>query len=351
MACSLLRGQDLNWSQPQNAVLYQNPAFTALETKFSANLNFRDQWSVINKAYRSYMFSGDYRFDKSNKRWFGLGATVIKDQQGLNSYKTTSGALNLSCILRLNARTRFSVGLGGNFAQNSLYTGDYTWGSQYNGEKYDESLASGESKGSFSRSYADVHAGIALSYDNEENVFLGENRKKWLFGYSIYHIARPNVSMTGGKDNLQMKHTGFLKGYLSLDEKYTLIPVLYGYYQGNMRQVTVGSLLRVGTENASKITEEKKAAAFSFGLLYRVKDAIIPTIEAEKGTFVFALSYDATVSQFRKADKFRGGIELSIRIRSFGTSDKIAETIHTGKKFKGTNTSTVRRKKKRFSLF
>ncbi|MBX3164809.1 MAG: PorP/SprF family type IX secretion system membrane protein [Bacteroidetes bacterium] len=349
--CAFVKGQDVNWSQPQNTLLYQNPAFTALENKYSVNLNFRDQWSTISKAYRSYMASGDYRFDKKNNAWLGLGGFVFRDQQGLNTYKTTSAVVNVSCILRLNSRVRLGAGFGGGFVQNNLFMGNYTWGSQYVDEHFDPTLPSGEKNGSLSRSYSDFNTGIALSYDNEEEVFSGEAHKKWLVGYGINHITSPNISMTGGRDRLRPRHTGFIKGHLTLSEKYAVSPVVYAYYQGNMRHITFGSLVRMGISNASKILDEKKASSISFGLLYRYKDAFIPTFEAEKGDFVFALSYDVTVSKYRRANAFRGGVELSVRMRSFGVSDKVKATIHSGKKIKGTNTSTVKRKKKRFSLF
>lgn len=348
--CSFLRGQDVNWSQPANTLLYQNPAFTGLENKYSFNLNYRNQWNVANNAYRDYMVSGDCRFDKSNNIWLGLGGVILKDEQGFKNYKTTSATLNLSCIVRLNARTRLSAGFAGSFVQNTLDMGNYSWGTQYNGEKYDPNLSSGESSTSFSRGHGDMNAGIALSYDNAENLFLGENNKRWLLGYSISHLTSPNISMTGGKDRLQVKHTAYIKSFLSLNDKYALAPVVYGYYQANMKQVTFGSLFRVSTGDASKITNERKASSFSFGLLYRVNDALIPTVEAESGKVVFALCYDITASKFTKADRLRGGIELSLRIRALGTSDRYATTIHTGKKAKGTQSSTVKRRK-RFSFF
>ncbi|MBL7932870.1 MAG: type IX secretion system membrane protein PorP/SprF, partial [Bacteroidia bacterium] len=55
---------------------------------------------------------------------------------------------------------------------------------------------------------------------------------------------------------------------------------------------------------------------FSAGLLYRFKDALIPTIELEKSNFAVGMSYDVTLSKLSSGTKYRGGFEIYLRLKA-----------------------------------
>jgi hypothetical protein len=76
-----------------------------------------------------------------------------------------------------------------------------------------------------------------------------------------------------------------------------------------------GGLWKHALGQVSRITGIKKGAGFSFGVMYRVMDAIIPVMEYEKENLLIGFSYDINVSALTPASRLRGGAELSIRLR------------------------------------
>jgi Type IX secretion system membrane protein PorP/SprF len=57
-----------------------------------------------------------------------------------------------------------------------------------------------------------------------------------------------------------------------------------------------------------------------FGVFYRVNDAIIPKLLYEAGDFAVGLAYDANISGYRKASRYRGGFEISLRYNNLASS-------------------------------
>jgi len=310
--------QDLHWSQPAAALLYQNPAFTGVFNKYSASLQYRNQWNALNTAYNSFMINGDYRFNKDNApAAFALGAIVSKDISGEGSYQATSFGLTSSCFVKLNPAWKIGAGLGLNVIQNSIQPEKLSWGAQYDAQSqaYNGSWASGEQTNlSASRLVPDLNAGISLAFDKGQDAFASNAKHKFVAGYSINHITRPNTGLTGSSDKLNMKHTLFAYGVFSLKDNLALKPTSLLYLQGRMMEITAGCLLRYGFGQQSKITGIRKGSALAFGALYRVNDAIIPCLEFEKGPCIFGLSYDVNVSSLSPSSHLRGGIELSARI-------------------------------------
>ena len=319
LAFSGSKAQDVHWSQPAGTLLFQNPAFTGLSNKFSASVNYRNQWSALNTSYRSYLFSGDYRFGQKDdkKADFAAGFLFYQDAAGDGKMRTTNGGVTISSIVKMSKAFKLSVGMGFNAVQKSLRLNNYSWGTQYDGTGYNSSLDSRESKNYNSAVFADLNAGMALSFNKGGGSFVSTSKTKFIIGYSISHYNKPNQSVVGSNESLDMKHTVYAQGTFSVKDNVSVKPLLFFYYQSAMMEATAGCLLRYGLGQQSKITGIKKGSAFSFGFLYRYKDALVPTVELEKGTLLFGISYDMNISSLTPASKVRGGLELSIRLINF----------------------------------
>jgi hypothetical protein len=91
-----------------------------------------------------------------------------------------------------------------------------------------------------------------------------------------------------------------------------LAPSFLAQVQGPAKELLAGALLKYYQGVDTRFT---MSSCVDFGLFYRVGDAIIMQILFEyEGWCTFGLSYDYNVSSLRKANKFRGGPEVIIRI-------------------------------------
>jgi type IX secretion system PorP/SprF family membrane protein len=319
--------QDVHWAQPSGTLLYQNPAFTCINGRFSASLNYRNQWNVLNTSYNSYIFSGDYQLlrDKKHKVELATGVLFYQDVAGDGKLRTTIGGLTIACLVKVSKKVKIGTGMGFNAVQKSLRLNNFTWGSQFDGNNYNPALDNNEGKRSSAIVFADLSAGVSMVYDKSGGSLLSDSKTKFILGYSVSHYNYPNQSAVGGTDYLKMKHIFYWQGAFDVKNNLTLKPVLFFYYQGAMLEATAGCLVRYSTGQQSKITGIKKGSAFSAGLLYRYNDAVVPVIELEKGMLLFGISYDVNVSKLYTMSKLRGGIELSIRLINF------ADYLYSGK--------------------
>lgn len=308
--------QDAHWSQPVNLLLYQNPAFTGINNKFSINTGFRNQWKIVNTNYKSYLVSGDYRFRKSESGNVSLsaGSIVYSYVAGDGNYRITNGGLTFSCIVESSARIRLGAGFGVNIIQSALQANRFTWGSQFNGQNYDASISPAEGYRDASRAGLDLNAGIVAVYNKSETTTAANTSTSFVFGYSINHLNSPNISMYSNDGRLSIKHVVFASGNISLKNNIALKPSFLLYRQNTLNEVILGTLLCYTMGQTSLITGYKKGSTVSFGILYRVKDAIIPTVEMEIKNCVLGICYDINVSKLSTFSNYRGGIEFTLRL-------------------------------------
>ncbi len=308
-------GQDIHWSQPGATLVYQNPAFSGLQHKYGFGIIYRDQWNTIDKNYKTYMASGDYRFGKEERKsWLGLGGMLYNDVSADRSYRVTSGGIALSGIVNTTANSMLSAGLGFNFAQNALIKNNFNWGTQFDGQNFNSAINSGETNTTMSGNFSDLHAGIAYQFHKSETSASTNGEKKLLLGYSVNHLNQPDIGINKN-DRLGIKHTFLVTSLNPLAGNKGLKTVLLFYRQNTMMELSGGGLLRFTLGDVSKYTNIKKGRVFSAGLLYRYNDALIPTVEIEIENVFIGLCYDVNVSQLSPASRYRGGFELSLNYR------------------------------------
>ncbi len=311
-----LQAQDIHWSQPSNSLIYQNPAFTGINGRYNVDAGYHTQWNAANSPFKTYMVAGDFRLKKKDKAKtiLSLGGMALNDQAGDGKFKTTGGGLTISLLVRISKKLYVGAGFGGNMIQNSLQINNFSWGSQYDGTNYNSSASSGEINTTTSKFLPDFNTGISAAYDRSGGSASSKSTIKLIGGYSLNHITQPNIDMTGGVDKLKYKHTVMVTGLIGITKHIGIKPTFLGYMQGKLMELNGGALVRYSMGQQSKITGYKKGSAVSFGALYRLEDAIIPTVELEKGTLLLGMSYDINISRLSVASKFRGGFQISLKI-------------------------------------
>lgn len=208
------RAQDPQFSQYYANPIYLNPAYTGNTYEHRMVANYRNQWLGISKAYAQYAFSYDYNAIEIKS---GLGLQVLHDVAGTSAFKTTTVAGSYSFHANLGKFTEFRGGIG--FSMNFKRL-DFER-LVFNDQLYSGSSVSVEAGNYFPRNYFDVNAGALI------------NSVEYWGGFSVKHLVRPDVSMSGNGVNLPMTvsvHGGYrfvleksgrnLKKYLSSTFNY-----------------------------------------------------------------------------------------------------------------------------------
>lgn len=309
--------QDLHWSQASSALLYQNPAFTGISAKYSASLNYRNQWSILNQPYASYVLNADTRLSKTSKgASLNVGVIMLQDVTAGGNYKSTAAGLCISSLIKLNKVFDFGAGLGVNFQQNKIQSKNYAWGKQFDGQEYNASLSSGETYSAASRSFADLSAGIVTRYNKKGRSRFSAYQNRFILAYSAAHVNKPGNSIYGTNEKLNIKHSFYFMGQFEFQSDVALKPFIQFNSQGKMMVFTGGGLFRYSYNQHTKKTEAKKESAISLGCVYRYNDAVAPILEFETSTWIIGVSYDATTSGLSNHNQLRGGMEISLRLKA-----------------------------------
>lgn len=307
--------QDIHFSQFFMAPLNINPALAgAYRGDYRANLNFKEQYSSFNNAYRTINGSFDKALikDRYGRKETGAGINVYQDVAGDSKTKNFNISLNISQTVRIDQRSDLSLGLGLGYTQYSANLVGLTWDNQFNGLTYDERLSSRENNLFTNQQFFDLSTGILYrSFD-----FNGYPLE---LGLSAFHLTTPNISFGNGIDNIPVRLVlhGKKEFDLSLD-RWGAIPTFFIARQGPASEITLGGLLRYDAGLHSKYTGYHKKTTLYFGLLYRHLDALIPQIMIRyQEKYNLGISYDVNISQLRAASRSQGGFEISLSISGF----------------------------------
>ena len=191
------------------------------------------------------------------------------------------------------------------------------WGSQYDGTSYNASLPNNEPAGSSTITYPEIGTGVVWTYNKGASTLSSKDMVSANAGIAAFNVNQPKYSFYGSAENLKMKivaHANLLYGIKNTN--LSIVPGFIFYLQGSSKETLFGSMFRYTLKEASKVTGYIKGSAFSFGVHYRNKDAIIASALLELGQYAFGISYDVNVSGLKSASDGRGGFEISLRFVS-----------------------------------
>jgi type IX secretion system PorP/SprF family membrane protein len=313
-----LKAQDIHFSQLNQTPLLLNPASTGVyDGYYRAILNYKNQWAVMGKPYSTFMGSFDMPIElKRNKKGaqLGLGAFLFSDKAGDSHFSTTQVNLSLSGIVPIGNFNTLSAGIEAGIVYQSVDIAAIQWPNQYNGQTYDPGISSNELGSLGSYTYFDLAAGLHYQFLKYRNFFSGKEMVCFTAGAALFHATKPWHHLYNGVNGNTYPRI-VIHSSLRYDFKGSgvgIVPSVLYMSQGPVNEIDVGLLLRFRTSRGTKITGFLTESAFSAGLSYRYKDAIVPQIFFEISNFGIGLSYDVNVSSFANASKYNGGIEVSI---------------------------------------
>jgi type IX secretion system PorP/SprF family membrane protein len=226
--------QDPEFSQYYAAPLALNPAFTGTASDHRFIANHRNQWPNITNGFVTYGISYDYNMEHLNS---GMGVMIMTDKAGTANLKST--LINFQYAYKVNLTEKWVLSSGLNFGLgyrnidfNKLVFGDQL--------EFDADGSTPSDDPAFSNlqssSYFDFGGGM-LAY----------NRKFW-FGFSAWHLNRPNRSLLGEDVQIPIKtsfHGGvripLYNGVFKKDRIAAIMPSFVYKHQGNFDQLDLGT--------------------------------------------------------------------------------------------------------------
>jgi len=293
------RAQDPRFSQFFASPLSLNPALTAnIDGPFRLATNFRQQWRAMGSPFTTAGFSFEHglfrqtipEYDRS-----GIGVMLMQDQAPGVGLKSTFASLSFAYHKALDEYQRFGIGFQGTYGNRSVNPALLTYHNQFDVDRFNTSLPSGEQGMQQLPSTIGLNAGMLYQYEDENSRFYG--------GASLYHLNRPRQTML----------------YDSLNRMPARVTVHAG------GTILTGSLLRISAhaiwQTQAKASEFSIGGAVGYdigethtlyaGTWYRYKESIYPYVSYVAGPIQFALSYDFAVSTLRgKAPRY-SSLELS----------------------------------------
>lgn len=285
-------------------------------------LNYKEQWRSITTPYKTIAASFDMPLFK--KKWrddnMGIGFSVYSDKAGDAAMGATKFDFSISYNKYIQNSNNLLFGLQTGYCQRSYDITKLTWDNQYNGSSFDPTLPANEPftfNNNFS--YFDLGAGGAWTHAPTRYF-------QSMLGVSLFHITQPRLRYyETSNERLYSKliiHGGI--NYLKKHTNMTYVPSFIYYKQGPLQELTFGSMFRYRLREASRFTGYYEEKAICFGIWYRFKDAVIPSIRYEyNGKYIIEISYDANVSKLNKVSHTRGGFEISLMYLTHGTNKRV----------------------------
>ncbi len=303
------RAQDIHFSQYYMPNLWLNPAMTGFTPHpFRLVLGYRNQWQAITPyPYRTFYASLDVPVLRSytEPNIFGLGVMMIDDRAGHSQLGTTEILVSAAYHFALGDGGSFiGVGLQGGWGQRSFETERLTFGDQFTIFGYDPNQPTAEVFPATSSSFLDVAAGFWSIFAVSQSLSL-------YLGGSAYHLNQPTFRFMNEHVPIYMRFLGYLGGVVDLNTQNSLVLTVVGMRQYEYQEYDVGLgwiLWFPGDWMSGYLGRSDKS--IMFGLWYRIGDAIFPAIRFDSRYFSAGITYDITLSSLRKANTFRGGIEI-----------------------------------------
>ncbi len=330
MLLNRLSAQDAHFSQYNEMPSNINPALagTLYDTRITAG--YRTQWGSLGKAYQTYgiSFEQAIKVKKIKGKNFVVSGNIYKDVAGDAKLAIFNPNLGLSYVMKVSKLLKFSAGIQGGFQYKTVDVSALRWDKQFNGYEYDANLPSYESTPRSAITAYDIGTGVNLSYAQSEKFISSKDGNKFNCGASIYHFGLPKNSYFVSSEKLQTRFCVYASGDVNIPgSRNAIMPTLIYMQQGRSSEVLMGALFKFILADQSIHTSIKKPSAFSIGLQYRFKDAIIPTMLWQYSKYAIGVSYDINVSALTPASKRYGGLEVILRYNtSPGYGKKLGRT-------------------------
>lgn len=298
--------QGIHFSQYNNAPMLLNPANTALlpYDDWRAGVSHRNQWSAVPVPFKTTSAFADFglmRF-RNKTNWLGIGLAIFDDRVGDGNLALTRAEGFVAYHFLLNEKHALSAGFSAGFAQRSIDFSKLYFDAQWDGKRFNNSMASGEPNAVLKTYFADIGAGINYAYIPDENTY-------FKIGVGLAHLNRPSETFYTNESVMEMRPSLNAELISRSSRSLILNPSLYYTQQAGEYQLTYGTMVhfRVGF-GADEISRHQ----LSLGAFNRWNDALIGIVGYQFSRTKLTASYDFTLSKATALTKGSGAYEVSV---------------------------------------
>ncbi|HVF97370.1 MAG TPA: PorP/SprF family type IX secretion system membrane protein [Flavisolibacter sp.] len=308
---TLVKAQDINFSQFPELPLLRNPALAGLfQGDVKATAVFRNQWSSVTVPYKTRGLSVEANLIKNGNVMVAGGLQVLSDAAGDARLSRTMVMATGAIHVDLGTGYLAAGFSGGTVLQNFDNSG-LRWDDQYVNGSYSPTNPTGQSfNGAFptSRNYGDMAVGLTWSTELE-------NGMRLYVGGAGFHLSKPSRTFSNAQDSGQVKWVA--NGGLSIPHGDYNRVVFYTdvFTQGGARQFQGGLLYKFNF--VQEDADRDLGVNLSLGAFTRWGDAVIPMAKLEYYKLAVGLTYDVNVSKLNAYSTGRGGFEVTAGYRYF----------------------------------
>ena len=309
--------QDIHFAQFRETPQLINPGQTGVfEGQARVIINYRDQWANVDAPYRTFGLNYDHCITK--KKWkkahLSVGLAAYRDDAGDLGLHTTSGVVSVSSTLILTREHFLTAGIQSGVIYRGIDMTNAVWGSQYDGDGFDPTMASGELSDFNNFISPDVSLGLAWNMNEPQGI--GPFRELQIrAGTGLFHLNRPRQMFNlGENDRLHLRWTIHADAMMGIGSgRSYIVPMFLFQLQGPSTEAVFGGMYRFLLRDAARVTGFVKGGAISLGATYRWGDAITPMVALEYLWLRLGVSYDVNISRLSAATGFQGGLEVSLK--------------------------------------
>lgn len=234
------KAQDPQFSQFYANPLYLNPALAGATECARINLNYRNQWPSLTKAFITYSMTYDQNLSSINS---GFGLIVMNDRQGDGALNTILIGAIYAYNLQVSEGLFIRFGAEAKYYQQRLDWDKLVFADQINPINGSISNVSSQTPPENTNiAVADFSVGTIIRYYDQ-----------FFIGFTADHLTQPNMSFYNDTDHiLPMKYTAHggvninvSQGMLgnTYGNDFVIQPQILYMYQQNFQQLNAGLYL------------------------------------------------------------------------------------------------------------
>lgn len=294
------------WNENLSAL---NPgAVAVMDGDLRATTSFRMQWlGLEGNPWRTNTFGFDAKVfkQKQSESCLGIGLNFTNDQSGDSRMMNNLVSVPINYTISADDNLLFSIGIAPGFYQTSLLNTNFTYNNQWNGSEYNNEMSSGETFApEMSMFNFDIGAGMHFRY-------LFEDGSNINLGIGVNHITGPNTSFQQLENkmfrgiNINASGTKYIP-----NRRLGISPSLLMQFFGPNHNIVFGTNFDIELFEASKRTDYVQRSFFTWGLHYRVQDALIVDLGFKYKSYKLGACYDFNLSTLTPATRGMGAVEL-----------------------------------------
>ncbi len=297
LVAGFVHAQDADRLFAGQAPIMMDPSRTGFDPGGGITLMHQDQWVQMPGAWHNDALAAEWNLKNKHKEvrsWPGLGLTVVRDNRSEGSQRMASVGLVPAIHLRMGRRSFLSTGLEVHWTNRSMGLDDGEWGSQYNGQRYDAALPSGENWAGGNQAWMEPRAGVSFSVKQAEESRFRRERNMLVAGFAADHLGRLALRQEGQPlPDVPVRYTGYAlvelpflawgNGFLAGDVRAQL--------QGPFRTGRINMCVGKHVPDAKRTSGGPPLLGFKAGLGYQYNNTVLTSASVDWGQATIGMAY------------------------------------------------------------